>query len=797
MKDKQVTVVTDFLFRPDKKTILESVECDEHNPAYAEMSRIYCQITEIAALAITPKAAYVLDEKPEELNFDGASGCNQLIYCLVTIGNGLADKSAACFQSGMYAEGLLLDAIANFALFDYSCQLYQKIVCETQTAGLGLTKRLSPGEAGVDVACQQLILGRFADEAGLGITMTGGFMLDPVKSLAYVYGVAANLPVNSVDHDCSACGKSDCKLRKPPGHERMVNLTVVDGERRHIINANPSQSIMAALSAQGLRIHSPCGGRGTCGKCKINLISGEITQDGLVSDGSYLACLSYPLTDSVIDIRLSEEVSYQTATDFKARVFTPDSGFRVMEILFTTADWQSGDSVTRLINRRQGNEYSYSLQALRKLALLKSEAKGETASMKLLVHNNRIVDLLPPNAQQLFGLAIDIGTTTLALCLVDLLSGEVIKTHSLLNNQRRYGADVISRIQYSEGEDGSALHSSICTDIINSIQGFDARTRELIVHVVIAGNTTMLHFLLGLPAESLGRYPFQSVTTELQEFSFAELFGEDCLDCLTTVLPGVSAFAGADVVAGLLQCGFADTGKISMLIDIGTNGEIAVGNQNKILCVTTAAGPAFEGANLSCGTGSVSGAIDTFDLTGGRMHYTTIDGGEPVGICGSGVLDIMAACVREKVVDATGKFDANRFPDAILPIAKTRRGWISFNQKDVRELQLAKSAMRAGIEVLLKAYGCGYDEVETVYLAGSFGSRLNSKSAVEIGLLPRQLQSKVKAAGNTALGGAIHYLFSSSGKQAISQLLAVSSHLDLAADPEFNELFIKHMYFRS
>jgi uncharacterized 2Fe-2S/4Fe-4S cluster protein (DUF4445 family) len=193
----------------------------------------------------------------------------------------------------------------------------------------------------------------------------------------------------------------------------------------------------------------------------------------------------------------------------------------------------------------------------------------------------------------------------------------------------------------------------------------------------------------------------------------------------------------------------------------------------------------------------VSGAIDTFDLTGGRMHYTTIDGGEPVGICGSGVLDVMAACVREKVVDATGKFDANRFPDAILPIAKTRRGWISFNQKDVRELQLAKSAMRAGIEVLLKAYGCGYDEVETVYLAGSFGSRLNSKSAVEIGLLPRQLQSKVKVAGNTALGGAIHYLFSSSGKRVINQLLAVSSHLDLAADPEFNELFIEHMYFRS
>jgi uncharacterized 2Fe-2S/4Fe-4S cluster protein (DUF4445 family) len=796
MKHKQITVVTDFLFRPDKKTIMESLDCYEHSSAYGEMSRIYDKMTEIAARAIMAKAAYVLDEKLVGFNPSGANGCNQLIYCLLTIGNTLADESAACFQSGMYAEGLVLDAIANFALFDCSRQLYQKVVCEAQTAGLGLTRRLSPGEGDFDVTCQQSILEHFTAEGALGITMTGGCMLDPVKSLAYVYGTDVDLPINPVDHDCSTCGRPDCKLRKFHGREQTVSLTVVDGERRNTISAKTSQSIMTALSAQGLRVHSPCGGRGTCGKCRISLISGKTTQDGLVSDGIYLACRTYPLTDCKVDIRLSQETSYQTVTEFQASTLVPDSGFRIVGVDLAAADWRNGDSLTKLIHRQLGIEYSYSLKALRKLSLLKSEAKGESTQMKLLVDGNKLVDLLPPSAKRVFGLAIDIGTTTLILSLVDLLNGEVVQTHSLLNNQRRYGADVISRIQYSTGDNGTALHASICTDIINCIRGFDAQTRALIVHVAIAGNTTMLHFLLGLSAESLGCYPFQPVTVESQELNFAELFGDTSLDCLTTVLPAVSAFVGADIVAGMLQCGFATTTEIAMLIDIGTNGEIAIGNRNKILCLATAAGPAFEGANISCGTGSISGAIASFQMADGQPSYTTIDGGEPVGICGSGIIDIMAACVRERVVNATGKFDLDRCPNGTLPIAQTAQGdWIHFTQKDVRELQLAKAAMRAGTEVLLETYGCRYDEVGAVYLAGSFGSHVNIDSAIAIGLLPKELQTKVKTVGNSSLGGTIKYLLEQSSQQTIRDLLSVSTNLDLAADPRFNEQFIKQMMF--
>lgn len=796
MEASQIYLMTDVQFKPDKAAILAMLECDEQSPVYREISAIYDQYSETAGLAVKPQAAFVYGEKPAHLQDVRIDGCSRLIYCLVTIGDKLAAESTACFQAGLYAKGLLLDAIANYALFECSRQLYQYIVCEIQPAGLGLTRRLSPGEADFAADWQATILKQFAAIGAFGVTLTEGCMLNPVKSLAYVYGADVSLPMTFTDHDCSDCGRLDCKLRKGSGHGKTVTLTVVDADRRQRISANPTQSIMTALSAHGLRIHSPCGGRGTCGKCKIHLSSGQVTQQGHIAGDLFLACLTHPLTDCEIDIRSAQETAYQAVTAFQTGVVKPDSGFHIMEIAFTAADWQVGDSLTRLINRQLGHEHTYSLKVLRKLAFIKHRDKAEASVEKLVIRGTQIVDILPRDAERLLGLAIDIGTTTLALSLVDLCSGAVIKSYSYLNNQRRYGADVISRIQYSIEQDAAALHASICTDIVKGVRELDAQTRETIVHVAITGNTAMLHFLLGLPAGTLGHYPFQPITTEGQEFPFEELFGDSALDCPVTILPGISAFVGADVTAGLLQCGFADTDKIRVLMDIGTNGEIAIGNKHRILCLSTAAGPAFEGANITCGTGSVDGAIASFRIADGLPVYTTIHDAKPAGICGSGVIDIMAACVQNRVVNSTGRFDQQRYPDNRLPVTQTEQGeGIYFTQKDVRELQLAKSAVRAGLEVLLTAYGCSYNAVDAVYLAGSFGRYISVDSAVAIGLLPGELRSKVRTVDNSALGGTVKYLLAQSSQQTIRELLAVSSYLDLAADSHFNEQFIAYMEF--
>ncbi|MDU4961348.1 MAG: ASKHA domain-containing protein [Sporomusaceae bacterium] len=792
MENNKLTLVNDFSFRPDKDVILRLLQCTQADQAYAEMAALFDRLIEAAGRDIHAAAVYMPAAKPAVLPLAALAGCPQVIYCLITVGDELVAQSRACFQAGRYSEGLLLDAIATAALFDCSCQLYRRIVQTAREAGLGLTPRLSPGDAGIDLSCQASLLAQIPPAYRLGITLSDGGMLTPVKSMAYLYGAAAALPLAASDHDCAGCGNAACSLRpqSQPQPPEAVTLTVVEAQSRRTIPARTSQTVMMALAAAGLRLHSPCGGRGSCGKCRVKLLRGMLKG----AEGDFLACRSYPLSDCEIDIRGAQEGEYQAVTGFQKILFPIDSGFSVQRTLLSAVDRDSGVSLTRLLGRSH-SQGGWSLQALRQLGGLAAANAGEGVTVPIAYHGDRAVTILPPSGRRLLGLAIDIGTTTLAFSLVDLESGTVVKAGSRLNSQRRYGADVISRIQYSGGSDGSALHAAICGDIIAYIRELDAAVRSQIVHSVISGNTAMLHFLLALPAASLGLYPFQPVTTELHRFNFAELFADAGLACLTTILPGISAFAGADVAAGLLQCGFNASDRVQVLLDIGTNGEIAVGCKDRIVCVATAAGPAFEGANLSCGTGSISGAIDSFAMRGGHIRYTTIGGADPVGICGSGALDIVAACLRENVIDTTGRFDTVRFPDASLHIVQPPQADLRFTQKDVRELQLAKAAMRAGLELALRKYGCDYQAVDAVFLAGSFGSHVNAASAVATGLLPRELAAKIKVAGNTALGGATRFLLDVSARGELDRLLAAAVYFDLAAEPEFNDLFLACMQF--
>jgi uncharacterized 2Fe-2S/4Fe-4S cluster protein (DUF4445 family) len=367
-----------------------------------------------------------------------------------------------------------------------------------------------------------------------------------------------------------------------------------------------------------------------------------------------------------------------------------------------------------------------------------------------------------------YAVAFDLGTTTLAFELVDLSSGAVVASYTKTNSQRQYGSDVVSRIQaISEGK-LEALHKSITNDMEEGIRAVAGDMP--IAKIVVAGNTTMLHLLTGTDCSAMGFAPYTPVFLEMKTVQYK--------NCEITLLPSISAFVGADIVSGLYYLG--DVSQTILLIDIGTNGEMAIVSNGKVLCTSTAAGPAFEGGNIRHGCGGINGAISKYKHDG--KEITTIGNAIPVGICGSGVIDIAAELLRHGIIDETGYMEDDIY---LTPE-------ICFTQQDVRELQLAKSAIRAGLETLINESGLTYDGIEAVYLAGGFGYHIDIENAVEIGMIPKELRHKVIPAGNTSLAGCVKYLLSD---EEIPENTLEAAEISLSDHVLFNELYMEHMMF--
>jgi len=396
------------------------------------------------------------------------------------------------------------------------------------------------------------------------------------------------------------------------------------------------------------------------------------------------------------------------------------------------------------------------------------------------------------------GIAIDIGTTTLAFELINMATGKRIAVHSMPNSQRKLGADVITRIKQATQGAQAELHAYILEDIRQGIAQTlkkSAIQPETIKHISIAGNTTMLHLLQNLPCNSLGVYPFTPVDIAIKHSNFTSIFGTTQpthnLTPQLTILPGISTFVGADIVGGILCCHTPNTLAPNLLIDLGTNGEMALFTQDRILVTSTAAGPAFEAGNISQGVAGIPGAIAKvrYSPENNVFIYEAIENAPPIGICGTGVLDIAAELINHNLADETGAFTFETETGA--EIAKG----INFTQKDMREIQLAKSAVRTGIEILLDVGGYSYNDVGKVYLAGGFGHKINMNSAVALGLIPQALAGKVSAVGNTALGGAAHVLLSPAAEADAIVIANCAKEINLSTHPRFNDLFIQHMMF--
>ena len=390
------------------------------------------------------------------------------------------------------------------------------------------------------------------------------------------------------------------------------------------------------------------------------------------------------------------------------------------------------------------------------------------------------------------GLAIDLGTTTIAMAVVDLSNGEVAEAGSCINHQRAYGADVISRIDAACSGRALLLRGIVQKDIMEEAEkllkkcGLSFTELE---KISVAGNTTMLHLLMGWQTEGLAAYPFTPYCIEGGKFTFMEVFGSECSSAEVWILPGISAFVGADIVAGIETTGICRADTTQAIIDLGTNGEMVVGSRKGLIVTSTAAGTAFEGGNLRYGMPGTDGAISHVEIRNGKCEIETIGDAAAKGICGSGLIDAVYEMRKCDIIDRSGLLADDYRRGYVLSDAERK---ISVTQEDVQEFLLAKSAVRTGIEMLVSRIGLQLDELSEVYIAGGFGFFLNLKKAAGIGLLPYALKGRMSAVGNSSLKGAIDALCMWNSDE-FDKIRAMAESFELAEIPEFNERYIENM----
>jgi uncharacterized 2Fe-2S/4Fe-4S cluster protein (DUF4445 family) len=400
-----------------------------------------------------------------------------------------------------------------------------------------------------------------------------------------------------------------------------------------------------------------------------------------------------------------------------------------------------------------------------------------------------------------YGVAIDVGTTTIVVYLVDRASATVLGTLAAMNHQRTYGGDVIARIQYaSEAERGvSLLHTTLVSQLCNMIQTllqeYSLSTKS-VDEVVVVGNPTMMHFLVSENPASLAVAPFTPVFVKPKTLE-GTLFR---LEHAKVLVPGlVSAYIGSDITVGLHACNILDEQKRALYIDIGTNGEIALYNGKELFSCSSAAGPAFEGASILHGMSALGGAIDHVWLTeDGSIDYSTI-GEEPAkGLCGSGIIDCVALMLGLHLIDETGainsehpEYDRYMQDGPALRLTDT----VVFTARDVREVQLAKAAIAAGVQVLLAEAGLTLADIQKLHLAGGFGSFINTQKAKQIGLLPPMPEQSIRTVGNAAGKGALCILTQSKGWQDVEAIRRSMHYHELSSSAAFQNHFIDQMLF--
>ncbi len=591
------------------------------------------------------------------------------------------------------------------------------------------------------------------------------------------------------------------------------------------VAAQEDDNLLQILRNNGISLDTPCGGKGTCGKCSVRVrgISGDpsVNERRLLGSsrldmGYRLAC-SYTITSDIVvytddDINEAAIIIAGVHRDISIE---PLTGKKYIELVPPDIENQTPD-MERLLAASDLETGCDILSLLRQLPTL---LRASDYKVTVVEADGKLISIEPGNTtDSLYGAAFDIGTTTVAAYLYDLRDGALKAVGSMLNPQRKYGADIISRINHTKQSNENLIEMkeliTVCiNELLKKLANNAGISSEDIYQALFSGNTTMLHFLNGLDASALAVSPFVPVTCRGLQLSAAESGIAINSNGLVTDIPCVSAYIGADTVAAVLSSGMYEREGVSLLVDIGTNGEIVLGGSEWLMACSTAAGPAFEGAGIRCGMGGVTGAIDSF-ATGPDFKYTVIGNSAPRGICGSGIIDAIAVLLDEEIIDETGRLagdDEDSLPSGVVKrlvnidsmkafiVAADNDsiagGPIVVTQKDIREIQNAKAAIAAGIDTLLHSAGVGYDRINKVYLAGGFGSSIHISSAARIGLLPGSLADRVEAIGNASGSGASECLLSRSMLKATEAIAKKIRYVELSASAYFTEKYVDNMLF--
>jgi len=582
-------------------------------------------------------------------------------------------------------------------------------------------------------------------------------------------------------------------------------------------------NLRAALIAAGIPLDSPCGGQGTCLKCKVQ-VSGvsqkftELEKEKLsveeLHSGWRLACQT--TVEESGEVCLPEmEVSRAKASfsllgeEIHLQPNARRKHFELSEpaISDQRADW---DRLAEYLAISEPIPVKAELSLLREISeqLRECNFQGEAVLV-----GDTVTALDPPNsAEGVLGLALDIGTTTLAAGLVDLETGKVIAIDAELNPQIAFGADVISRIVYTR--DSREKREELQKELIKGLNRLllrvcrlAGRERERIFEATVVGNTTMLHSLLGLDALHIALAPYVGVLNQSLCVPAGELGLQIHPRGRVHILPAIASFVGADTVAVILAARLYQASVPKLAVDIGTNGEVMLATRNRILTASTAAGPAFEGGRIKFGMRAIKGAISSFQATP-SVSYTVIGGATPRGICGSGLMELVAELFRAGVIDRRGRMllssETGSSPAAGLAqrvrvqgegrefvIFKDKETEVTLTQQDVRELQLAKGAIRAGIELLVKEANIKTTDIQEVLLSGVFGNYINREKAVILGLLPQFPLEKIHFIGNGAMDGALRALINLEERRRADEISAQVHHVELSGRSDFEETYLR------
>lgn len=621
----------------------------------------------------------------------------------------------------------------------------------------------------------------------------------------------------------------------------MAHITFIAHGRKTDIQAESGETLLSAAQRCGVELDAPCSGGGICGKCRIRLLSGELDSprtrhlsDTEYAQGWRLACESRALSDAAVEIPdgagayrdrmkaadLSSAGEFALFNDARQRLetagFAFDSGLRVLCVRVDppTAEDSMPDNerLARALMALTGaSRVTYTCRALKRLArTLRTSEFDVRCVVRHSEDDARVLDVLPSgDASPVAGLAVDLGTTSVAALLVDLQDGSVLAGGSIGNGQIRYGADVIGRLIESGREGGEerlrqAVVEETLLPLMRALCKAAGVAPEDVYRASLAGNTAMNHLLLGLYADPVRTEPYVPSFFHCDDLPARDVGLSLHPDAELILAPNVGSYVGGDITAGCFASLLWNDDALSLLVDLGTNGELVLGNREFLICCACSAGPAFEGGDISCGMRATDGAIDSMRIDSETWvpSYTLIGNAEqPAGLCGSGLIDCVAELFRHGVIDARGRFrqahervrfDEHGMGSYIIAFREDTGAPrdIALTEADIDSFIRAKAAIFSATMTMLAAVGMSPDMLDHVYVAGGIGSGIDMDNAVAVGMLPDIDRSRFRYAGNTALTGAWAMLSSRQCRERVDALACEMAYLELSREPGYMDAFV-------